>query len=227
MKDLIGLKFGKLLVLERSDDYIRPNDHKGRPRYKCLCECGKITYVIGSSLTCGITKSCGCNMGKNLLKHGFSHKEKLYNVWKNIKARCKNDKYYGGRGIKIYDEWKNDYTVFRNWAINNGYNENLTIDRIDVNGNYEPNNCRWVDNFIQANNKRNNVYLTYKNETKTVHQWEKIVGIKAATIKKRLRLGWSVERALTEKSYIGKNQYSKTPEQLAEMKSLWKTGEIK
>lgn len=218
MKNLIGLKFGKLLVLERVDDYIRPNDHKGRPRYKCLCECGKITYVIGTSLTYGVTKSCGCNMGKNLLKHGFAHKEKLYNVWENIKARCKNNKYYGGRGIKICDEWKNDYTAFRNWAINNGYNENLTIDRIDVNGNYEPNNCRWVDIFVQANNKRNNVYLTYKNETKTVHQWEEIVGIKAATIKRRLQLGWSIERALTEKSYVGKNQYSKNATRVGRIK---------
>ena len=224
MRNLIGLKFGKLLVIERDVNYIRKFDNKPRPKYKCLCECGNIVSVIGSSLTSGMTKSCGCLRGKNLLKHGFSHKEKLYIVWVNMKKRCNKDKYY--KTINVCNEW-NNYENFRNWAISNGYKENLTIDRINNNGNYEPKNCRWVDMWVQNNNKRNNKYITYKNETKTVHQWAKIVGINAETIKKRLKLGWDVKRALTEEVYIGKNQYSKTktPKELAELKSLWKSGE--
>ena len=174
---------------------------------------------------------------------------RLSNIFHNMRKRCyyinsKDYCNYGAKGITICAEWlktekaginncTKGFMAFKEWAIANGYDykpdwvngkyqNTLTLDRINPYGDYEPNNCRWVDNFTQANNKRNNVYLTYKNETKTVHQWEKIVGIKANTIEGRLRLGWSVERALTEKSYIGKNQYSNTPEQIAEMKSLWR-----
>lgn len=218
MSNLIGLKFGKLLVIEKDEDYIRPCDKKKRKKYKCLCDCGNFVSVLGSSLSRGVSKSCGCLRGKNLLTHGFSNKEKLYSTWKNMKQRCGNNKYY--KKIKLCNEW-NDYISFRTWAINNGYKDGLTIDRIDNDGNYEPSNCRWVDDFVQANNKSNNFYITYKNQTKTSHQWEKVVGIKSSTIKRRLKLGWSVERALTEKPYIGKNQHFKTPDKVAEMMSLW------
>ena len=206
MRNLIGLRFGNLLVVERGEDYIRPCDKKKRPKYKCLCDCGNFVSVLSTSLLRGVCKSCGCGRGKNLVTHGHSNKEKLYSVWKNIKQRCGKNKYY--KEIKVCDDW-NDYINFRTWAINNGYKDGLTIDRINNSGNYEPSNCRWVDNFVQANNKRNNIYITYKNETKTIHQWGKIVGIKAFTINKRLKMGWSVERALTEKPFVGKNQHFK------------------
>ena len=209
MRNLIGLKFGKLTVIERDKDYVRPNDGKTRYKYKCKCECGNTISVLGNSLTQGCVNSCGCLRGKNLIKHGFSHKEKLYTTWKNMRQRCRCKKYY--EKISICDEW-NNYVNFREWALNNGYKDYLTIDRIDNNGNYCPQNCRWTTMMEQANNKSNNIRLTYNNETKTVSQWSKIVNIKADTIKRRLGLGWSVEKALTQKV-----RETKTKDELAEM----------
>lgn len=140
----------------------------------------------------------------------MSKNRQLYICWKNIRQRCSNSnskryKYYGGKGIKVCNEW-DKYCEFEKWAISNGFVEGLTIDRINVNGDYEPNNCRWVDNYVQANNKTNNFLITYNNETKTIHQWAKIYNIKANTILMRLRRGWNINRALTEKPFIGKNQ---------------------
>ena len=110
---------------------------------------------------------------------------------------CQNYSDYGGMGIKVCDEWLNDVTAFYNWAINNGYADNLTIDRINVNGNYEPNNCRWATDVEQANNRRNSHFLTYKNETHTLSEWSKITGICRGTLLMRLRRGLSAEQTLT------------------------------
>lgn len=136
--------------------------------------------------------------------------KQLYICWKNIRQRCNNKnnkyyKYYGGKGIKVCDEW-NEYLVFENWAINNGYEEGLTIDRLDNSKGYSPQNCRWVDDFVQANNKTNNYLITYKNETKTIHQWAEIYNIKPNTLFMRLKRGWDIHRALTEEVFVGKNQ---------------------
>jgi hypothetical protein len=119
-----------------------------------------------------------------------------------MKERCYRPKHlrfdkYGGRGISICDEWRNSFEVFEMWAINNGYDESLTIERIDVNGNYEPNNCRWATNKEQQNNKQNNRRITWNDETKTLAEWSEIVGIKKTTLKERLNAGWDVEAALT------------------------------
>lgn len=168
--DLTGRRFGKLLVLERSEDIIKPD---GKPiiQYKCVCDCGNETIVRYSSLVGNRTVSCGCyhkeQLGRMRRTHGLSHKERLYSLWLNMKDRCynpNNNHYasYGGRGIKICDEWLNDYMSFRTWCLENGYEEeirpsgrnNLTIDRIDVNGNYEPNNCRFISNKENCLNKR-------------------------------------------------------------------------
>jgi hypothetical protein len=135
---------------------------------------------------------------------------RLYKCWKNIKQRCNNPnkpnyKYYGGKGIKVCKEWEN-FFVFEKWALENGYEEHLTIDRIDTNKNYEPSNCRWATLKEQANNKTNNRLITYKNITKTIHQWADEVNISAKTISMRLKRGWSLERALFEPAFIGKNQ---------------------
>lgn len=136
--------------------------------------------------------------------------EQLYICWKNMRQRCNNKnnncyKYYGEKGIKVCDEW-NEYLVFEDWAINNGFEKGLTIDRIDNSKGYSPQNCRWVDKKTQANNKTNNFLITYKNQTKTIHQWAEIYNIKAHTIFMRLKKGWSIHRALTEESFVGKNQ---------------------
>ena len=139
-------------------------------------------------------------------------KSKLYIAWVNMKQRCYNQnkwdyKYYGGKGVKVCDEWRHNFLAFENWAILNGYTNNLTLDRIDVNKNYEPSNCRWVDVKTQANNKSNNHFLTYRGKTQTIAQWSKETGLSADTITRRINVfKWSAERALTETAFIGKNQ---------------------
>lgn len=170
-QNLKGQRFGKLLVLERAESRIEPSGRK-RTMWKCICDCGNTTVVQASSLKSNATCSCGCaktERNKNYFtKHGFS-KEKLYKLWIDIKKRCYNPNYkqfkdYGGRGIKVCDEWVNDYLPFRDWALNNGYNPNAkfgdcTIDRINVNGDYSPENCRFVSMKIQNQNKRRNLIV--------------------------------------------------------------------
>ena len=131
-------------------------------------------------------------------KHGKTN-TRLYEIWRAIKKRCnlithKYYKDYGGRGIIVCDEWLNDFMNFYYWAINNGYRDDLTIDRIDVNGNYEPNNCRWVTRNVQLKNKRNNVYITYQNKTQTMSDWAKEFGLKQNVFRQRYILGWSMEK---------------------------------
>ena len=122
-----------------------------------------------------------------------------------MKSRCYNPsstsyKNYGARGITVDAVWEHDFIAFKNWAIENGYSDELTIDRIDVDGNYEPSNCRWATYEQQANNKRNNHLITYNNETHTIAEWSRITGIKYDTIERRInRSKWSVEKALTYK----------------------------
>ena len=135
--------------------------------------------------------------------HGES-KTRLYRVWAHMKGRCNNPndhgyKDYGGRGIKICDEWNNSYESFREWAIHNGYQEDLTIDRVNVNGNYEPNNCRWVTNLVQARNKRETIYVTCDGVTKTLSEWAEELGVSYYTLHKRIKyLGFSPERVVKE-----------------------------
>lgn len=139
---------------------------------------------------------------KNHLKHGMRH-TRLYNIWRSMRQRCSNPNCinyhnYGGKGIKVCDEW-NKFEIFYEWAMANGYTEELTIDRIDVNGNYEPSNCKWSSYKEQANNKTNNRQIEFNGESHTLGEWSAIKGIKLATIWNRLKCGWSVEEALTRK----------------------------
>lgn len=160
----------------------------------CRCDCGKIKTIPGCSLRSGHTKSCGCLM----VKHGKSHKERLYETWKNMRRRCydkSNKRYanYGGKGIRICDDW-NEYSNFRKWALENGYSENLTIDRIDVNGNYCPENCRWADSLVQANNTTRNRYIEYNEKTQSMADWAREFGIKYYTMNSRIQHGWSMDK---------------------------------
>jgi len=134
--------------------------------------------------------------------HGM-YRTKLYKTWNNMISRCycqsfRNYRNYGGRGITVCEEWKKSFIAFMNWAVANGYSDELTLDRINNDGNYEPSNCRWITNEAQQLNKRTNRHITFHNETKTVKEWAKITGIHPRTITARLdRLGWSVEDTLT------------------------------
>ena len=172
--DLTGQRFGRLVVLERAEDHVTKSGKKVK-QWNCLCDCGNEKIVRHGELRNGHTKSCGClhkeMAGAINRTHGLSAKhDRLYPLWKSIKYRCYNKnsksyKDYGGRGIKMCDEWLNNPKAFCDWAINNGYKEDktdkgvnvLTIDRIDVNGDYCPENCRFVTNEVQARNKRDTI----------------------------------------------------------------------
>ena len=190
--DLIGKKFSRLTVIKRME-----NDKYHNTKWLCRCECGNEVVVYALALRSGDTCSCGCLRNK----HGL-RKSRLYRIWQHIKERCykpntKCYNNYGGRGIKMYQEWLDDFMNFYEWAMSNGYKDDLTIDRIDVNGNYEPSNCRWVTQKVQARNTRVNNYITYNGETKCVAEWAEIYNIKPATLSYRLHHGWNIEKALT------------------------------
>ena len=203
-KNLTGLKFGKLTVIELDSSYTKK--HK---KWFCECDCGNFTSVFGTNLKQGVTTSCGCQSSRNnareLVKvnttHGLS-RSKIYRIYHTMKNRCykKSSKPYndyGGRGIIICNEWLSDFESFRNWAISNSYEEGLTLERIDVNGNYEPSNCKWITQSEQCNNKRTTLYATIKGETKTLKEWSLLSGIKYNTLHTRKRVyGWDDEDLL-------------------------------
>lgn len=202
LKDLTNKKFGLLTVIEMTDK----RGHGGSVIWKCKCECGAFAYIEGSRLK--QHKSCGClckarsdDFGNRMSKHSES-KSRLYRIWNNMKSRCYNNndqRYYdyGGRGITVCDEWRNNYINFANWAKENGYNDKLSIDRINNNGNYEPQNCKWSTNQEQAINKRSNKLLTYQGRTMTMKEWAKELNMPYGCLQTRLLRGWGVERALT------------------------------
>ena len=138
-------------------------------------------------------------------------KTRLYSIYKGMKDRCRyksNDNYnrYGGRGIRVCEEWLSDFMSFYNWALKNGYKDNLTLDRIDSNGNYEPSNCRWQTYKEQANNTRRNHFITFNNETHTLTQWAEKIGMKRSTLSNRITVKkWSIEKALTTPKMV--NQF--------------------
>lgn len=216
--DLTGVRIGRLTVVSRA-----PNDLRGKPRWNCKCDCGNSCLVSSTALLSGYTHSCGClrreRAAVSHAKHGGckrSRRDRLYGVWNSMKQRCENPRSssyenYGGRGIAVCAEWKNSYEAFRSWAIDNGYDPDTdpglcTIDRIDVDGDYEPSNCRWADAKKQANNCRNNRRVTAFGKTQTAAEWADETGIKYPTILFRLRNGWDPETALTLPPQVGRNQ---------------------
>ena len=211
--DLTSQTFGKLKVLKRAENRDK------RVFWLCKCECGNIKEVSAYNLKSGKIKSCGCLKNYGNLKHGLS-KSHLYKTWQKMKNRCYNKnnkdyKYCGAVGIKVCKEWINDFQNFYDWAKNNGYKQDLFIDRIDKSKNYEPSNCRFVTRYEQSRNKSSNKYITFNGKTMTVTDWSLSLGLGIDTVARRLREGWSVERALTEPHNGTKNSNVKS---LAQMK---------
>lgn len=187
--EMIGRRFGRLIVL--SED---KRDSQGIIYYKCLCDCGNQKIIKGTSLRAGTTKSCGCYNREIITKINPDYKKKLYSIYRGMKNRCynKNDKAfcnYGGRGIQISPEW-DKYKKFESWAYNNGYSEGLWIDRIDNDGDYSPDNCRWTTPKKQQNNKRTCKYITINGKTQSVTEWAEETGINRSTIYRRIKLGY-------------------------------------
>lgn len=208
--DIIGNKYGKLTVVK----YTGINSRR-QALFECKCDCGNICIVAGCSLRIGHTNSCGCMQKKKAqeqmkyinsnglaskgnLKHGDRY-TRLYRIWCSMKKRCYYSKYehydrYGRRGIRICDEWKNDFLKFKEWALTHGYSENLEIDRINNDGNYEPNNCRWQNRENQVRNRSNTIYLKHNNEEKTLKQWCEIYNINYKLAHTRYKKGWNFEK---------------------------------
>ena len=200
MEVIQGTRFGMLTIIKEVEPYY----YKGHPfrQFLCQCDCGKTSVTTLSRLRSGTTKSCGCIVGTTYSKHKELTNTRIYNIWKSMKQRCYDTKAisfpnYGGRGISICDEWRNDFMFFYDWAMANGYKENLSIDRIDFNGNYEPSNCRWATKNEQAQNKRNNIVLELNGERHTISEWSRITGIKSGALQGRKYAGWSDEKTLT------------------------------
>lgn len=195
--DLTGQRFGRLTVVRFQG---RQNE---QTFWLCQCDCGKTTKTSTSRLRSGQTKSCGCyNLEMSRVKntkHGQS-KSRLYRIWRDMIGRCrsKKNKRYGGRGIKVCDEWENSFESFACWAIQNGYSDELTIDRKDNNKNYSPDNCKWSTAKEQANNRSNNHVCTINGVSKTLTEWAEQFNINYAIIRDRINeLGWDVEEAIT------------------------------
>lgn len=175
------------------------------------CDCGREIVIEKSRVVGGRNKSCGCKKNELCklakLTHGdsrFSEYRNLFFVWCGIKQRCfyKNHicyKNYGGRGITMCDEWLNDYSIFKKWSLNNNYKYGLKIDRINNNGNYEPNNCRWVSNKENCRNTRKNKTIFYNNEHHCISEWCEIYNISASLFYNRKKLGWDLDKIFNTK----------------------------
>ena len=207
-KDYTGQRFGKLTALEPTNERKKTGNNV---IWLCKCDCGNLVKIPTSEFSAKAhTRSCGCWRSEKMTISQTTHggaRERLYIVWMSMRRRCyekKNKDYpnYGGRGIKVCDLFQ-DYGAFRKWAFESGYDPNAnygecTLDRIDANGDYEPQNCRWVSLANQNNNKRDNIKILHNGTTKTASEWERELGYSQGLIRDRIRRGWSTERAITQ-----------------------------
>lgn len=199
MKDIIkrGDKYGRLTAIK-----FNHQDKNANKYWLFRCSCGNEKVILVVSVKNGNTRSCGCLRKERATAHGMAG-TRTYDIWAGMKERCNNKqkkeyKHYGGRGIKVCNHWNK----FENFYKDMGKApEHMSIDRINNNGNYEPNNCRWATGIEQANNRRSNHLLTYKGKTQTITQWAGEIGINKITLSGRINsLNWTVERALTTKT---------------------------
>lgn len=196
--DISNQRFGRLIALKPTEyrDY-------GRVMWECKCDCGNIVFVRGSSLRTGNTKSCGCFQIESHRKHGM-YKSRTYSTWSGMLQRCNNPNspryyQYGGKGIVVCERWMK----FENFLTDMGERpEGKTIDRINNDGNYEPSNCRWATPLEQQRNLKTNIQLKFNDETKTVPEIADIVGIKADTLRTRIKRHWSEERLFEPLRFI-------------------------
>lgn len=200
----VGERYGKLTIIKEVEPRIKHNGKIER-MFLCRCDCGEEIITPLALMRQGHKQSCGCNRA---LVKPISPKPsyqpslrkdnpRLYRIWNGMRDRCYNKNHtnfylYGARGIVINDEWLY-FENFYKWAMSNGYTDQLTIDRIDTNGNYEPNNCRWVDMLTQGNNRRNNTRITYQGETKTLSEWCREKEISVSVVVGRIKNGWETE----------------------------------
>ena len=192
--DLSGEKFGRLTVIERIGS---TNNQKSL--FLCKCECGNEVNVVGGNLKSGTSKSCGCLKMEKKKKPNSEIRRKIKTVYYGMVSRCTNErnkqyKDYGGRGIKVCEEWILSSDAFVEWAIENGYNIGLSIDRIDNNEDYCPHNCRWVDYYAQANNTRKNHYVEYDNKKMTVSQFARTINANIRKVNYLVNKGYSTEQ---------------------------------
>ena len=192
----IGEKFGMLTVLS-------PVHHQNRNGsfqwfWEVVCDCGKVSQVKPRDLITGRTVSCGCyrlSRPSSNKSHGESH-TLLHNIWCGITNRCKHHPQYAGRGIVMCEEWKT-YVNFRDWALSSGYQEGLTIERIDVNGNYEPENCTWIPLSKQARNRTTTKWVIYQGKQMSLAEAAELAELPYKQVHFRIKKGWSVEAALS------------------------------
>lgn len=207
--DLTGQRFGRLIV-------VRKGENKGKyTTWVCKCDCGNVKCIRTDSLRSGVTVSCGNHQYEHFKNRKYKYpvdvrNKRLRNIWHGMLNRCNNEEHkayksYGGRGIKVCQDW-NNYVSFARWALNNGYSNELTLDRIDNNGNYEPSNCKWSSIQEQHNNRQNSRHETINGITKTVSEWAKEYGLYANTVYRRLDRGISIEDAL-KKGRFKKGEY--------------------
>lgn len=199
--DITGQRFGRLVAIKQVE-----RNSSNKIQWLCQCDCGKQVKVTTGHLRSGHTKSCGCYSRDRAKEanttHGGKH-TRLYSIWSDVKKRCNNPSHaayhrYGGRGIRICDEWKDDFQTFRDWAMSHGYRDNLTLDRKDNDGDYEPSNCRWVTMKEQCNNTSRTHYITVNGETRNILGWAEYLGIT------RYRIDSAYSRGENLEEYIKK-----------------------
>lgn len=221
LKDLTGQRFGFLDVISQSQS------KDGVTYWRCKCDCGKETIVARPSLIQGRTRSCGCyrdrssgeRIGNIRRTHGMS-KSRLYSIWICMRDRCSNPNNkrfgcYGGRGIAVCPEW-GTFETFRDWALSSGYIDGLSIERKDVNGNYEPQNCSWIPMADQTKNTRSNRWITINGETRILSDWARIAGVCTQTISHRIKMGYPESEWLKPAGGLSNSRLKKMVKTLTE-----------
>lgn len=199
--DLTGQRYGRLTVIEEEK-----RNTGEKTKWICHCDCGKNTNVSTDNLRAGRVVSCGCSKKEKATKHG-QWGTRIYRIWADMKQRCSNTKHkyyhrYGGRGITVCDEWTEDFQAFYDWAMDNGYQGNLTIDRKDNDKGYHPDNCRWTTHKKNCNNRSDSVFITVDGESHSISEWAEITGIPKTTIEWRRKAGRTPEEMLKAESQV-------------------------